>query len=167
MLEGECNPAYTTMRINECIRQYRQKLLDMTMSEFEAAVQSLIRLKKDRLKSVSAEFNRFRGHIMSNKYNFDKLDDEVAHLEQLHKGDLLTFWDKYVNADTAPQYTRVDLQMWSAEIWQPSIDEFEAYPSAVLALYGCLRSRGQTALSITDLYEFVKASAASDNNGAE
>ncbi|KAJ1997901.1 metalloprotease, partial [Coemansia thaxteri] len=102
MVEGENNLAYVTKRINEFIRQYRQKLLDMTMSEFEAAVQSLIRLKQDKLKSVSAEFSRFRGHIVSNKYNFGKLGDEVAHLEQLRKSDLLTFWDKYVNAATAP-----------------------------------------------------------------
>ncbi|KAJ2471815.1 metalloprotease [Coemansia sp. RSA 2322] len=156
-----------TKRVNEFIRQYRQKLLDMTMREFETAVQSLIRLKQDKLKSVSAEFSRFRGHIVSNKYDFDALNDEVAHLEQLRKGDLLAVWDTYVNADTAPQYTRIDLQMWSAKIWQPSAGEFEAYPSAVLALYGWLRSSGQTALSIADLYEFVKASAASDNNGAE
>ncbi|KAJ2481196.1 hypothetical protein IWW47_005901, partial [Coemansia sp. RSA 2052] len=93
--------------------------------------------------------------------------DDIEQLKQLRKEDLLSFWDKYVNEDMAIGYTRIDLQMWSASIWRPSAEEFEMYPSAVIALYGCLRSSGHTELSIAEVQAFVLAAAVSGNSDAE
>ncbi|KAJ2833402.1 hypothetical protein FBU31_001914 [Coemansia sp. 'formosensis'] len=101
--------------------------------------------------------------INSDKYNFDKLDNEIKYLKQLSKDDLLAFWDKYVNEDTAQCYTRLDLQMWSTKIWQPTAEEFEMYPSTVLALYGTLRSDGHTALTIAEVQSFVSLAAPSSS----
>ncbi|KAJ2036402.1 metalloprotease [Coemansia sp. S16] len=163
VLEGESNPVYTTQRINEFIRQYRLKLQELTAEEFESSVQSLISLKQEKLKSIDDEFSRLWTHIESDKYKFDALDKDVEHLKRLSKDDLLVFWDKYVNEDTAKGYTRLDLQMWSTKIWQPTAEEFEMYPSTVLALYGSLRSEGHTGLSIADAQSFVSSADASSN----
>ncbi|KAJ2040200.1 metalloprotease [Coemansia sp. S3946] len=163
VLEGESNPVYTTQRINEFIRKYRQKLQELTVEEFESSVQSLISLKQEKLKSIDDEFSRLWTHIKSDKYKFDALDKDVEHLKQLSKDDLLAFWDKYVNEDTAKGYTRLDLQMWSTKIWQPAAEEFEMYPSTVLALYGCLHSDGHTGLSIADVESFVSSADASSS----
>ncbi|KAJ2810254.1 metalloprotease, partial [Coemansia furcata] len=138
-----------------------EKLQELTEEEFESSVQSLISLKKEKLKSIDEEFDRLWAHIKSNKYKFDALCEDVEHLEQLNKGDLLTFWDKYINEDTAQCYTRLDMQMWSTKIWQPTAEEFEMYPSTLLALYGCLRSGGYTSLSIADVQSFVSSAVAS------
>ncbi|KAJ2644568.1 metalloprotease [Coemansia sp. RSA 1694] len=167
VVEGESNPAYVTQRIDYFIRQYRQKLLDLTVEEFESSVQSQINLKQEKLKAIDAEFSRHWTHIKSDKYNFNSLSDDIEQLKQLRKEDLLSFWDKYVNEDMAIGYTRIDLQMWSASIWQPSAEEFEMYPSAVIALYGCLRSSGHTELSIAEVQAFVLAAAVSGNSDAE
>ncbi|KAJ2872800.1 metalloprotease [Coemansia aciculifera] len=117
VLEGESNPAYTTQCINEFIRQYRQKLQELTAEEFESSVQSLISLKQEKLKSIDGEFNRLWAHINSNKCKFDALDKDVEHLKQLSKDGLLAFWDKYINEDKAQGYTRLDMKMWSTKIW--------------------------------------------------
>ncbi|KAJ2035029.1 hypothetical protein GGI08_008852, partial [Coemansia sp. S2] len=85
------------------------------------------------------------------------------HLKLLSKDDLLAFWDKYVNEDTAKGYTRLDMQMWSAKIWQPTAEEFEMYPSTVIALYGSLHSEGHTGLSIADVQSFVSSADASSS----
>ncbi|KAJ2028439.1 metalloprotease, partial [Coemansia sp. S610] len=162
-LEGEANPVYVTLRIDQFICDYRQKLQEMTVEEFESSVQSLISLKEEKLKSIDDEFSRLWTHINSNKYMFDTLDKEVEHLKQLGKDDLLSFWDKYFNKDTAQRYTRLDMQMWSAKLWQPTPEEFEMYPSSVLSLYGCLRSGGHTALSIAEVYSFLLSAAASSS----
>ncbi|KAJ2691769.1 metalloprotease [Coemansia sp. IMI 209128] len=162
-LEGEANPVYVTLRIDQFICDYRQKLQEMTVEEFESSVQSLISLKQEKLKSIDDEFSRLWTHINSNKYMFDTLDKEVEHLKQLGKDDLLSFWDKYFNKDTAQSYTRLDMQMWSAKLWQPTPEEFEMYPSSVLSLYGCLRSGGHTALSIAEVYSFLLSAAASSS----
>ncbi|KAJ2749574.1 metalloprotease [Coemansia pectinata] len=163
VLEGESNPVYTTQCINEFIRQYRQRLQELTAEEFESSVQSLISLKQEKLKLIDGEFNRLWAHINSNKYKFDALDKDVEHLKQLNKDDLLAFWDKYINEDKAQGYTRLDMQMWSTKIWQPTAEEFEMYPSTVLALCGCLRSAGHTGLTITDVQSFVSSADASSS----
>ncbi|KAJ2026810.1 metalloprotease, partial [Coemansia sp. S3946] len=113
--------------------------------------------------SIDDEFSRLWTHIKSDKYKFDSLNKDVEHLKLLSKDDLLAFWDKYVNEDTAIGYTRLDLQMWSAKIWQPTAEEFEMYPSTVLALYGCLHSDGHTGLSIADVQSFVSSADASSS----
>ncbi|KAJ2748549.1 metalloprotease, partial [Coemansia pectinata] len=157
------NPAYVTQRINQFIRQYRQRLQELTVEEFDSTVQSLINLKQEKLKSIDDEFFQLWAPINSDKYNFGKLDEDIKHLKQLRKDDLLAFWDKYVNEDTAQGYTRLDMQMSSTKIWQPTAEEFEMYPSTVLALYGSLRSAGHTGLSIADVQSFVLSVNASSS----
>ncbi|KAJ2252504.1 metalloprotease, partial [Coemansia sp. RSA 455] len=149
--QGESNPAYVTQRINQFIRQSWQKLQELTAEEFESSVQSLISLKQEKLKLIKEEFGELWAHIKSGKYSFDKVDKDVEHLKQLSKDDLLAFWDKYVNEDTAQGYTRLDICMSSAKIWMPTTEEIEMYPSTILALYGCLRSEDHTDLSIADV----------------
>ncbi|KAJ2876421.1 metalloprotease [Coemansia aciculifera] len=161
--QGESNPAYVTQRINRFIRQYRQKLQELTVDEFESSVQSLISLKQEKLKSIDDEFGELWAYIKSDKYNFDKLNEDVKHLKRLNKDDLLAFWDKYMSEDTAQGYTRLDMQMWSTKIWQPTAEEFEMYPSTVIALYGCLRSAGHTGLTIADVQSFVSSADASSS----
>ncbi|KAJ2337006.1 metalloprotease, partial [Coemansia sp. RSA 2671] len=148
---------------DDFICDYRKKLQEMTVEEFESSVQSLISLKEEKLKSIDDEFSRLWTHINLDKYMFYTLDKEVEQLKQLGKDDLLSFWDKYFNKDTAQRYTRLDMQMWSAKLWQPTPEEFEMYPSSVLSLYGCLRSGGHTALSIAEVYSFLLSAAASSS----
>ncbi|KAJ2811215.1 metalloprotease [Coemansia furcata] len=162
-VEGESNPVYVTQRINQFIHKYRKELQELTIEEFESSVQSLIGIKQEKLKSINDEYSRMWAHIKSDRYNFGTLDDEIEHLEKLSKNDLLAFWDKYVNEDTAQRYIRLDVQMWSTKIWQPTVEEFEMYPSTVLALFGCLRSDGHTALSIADVQSFVSLASPSSN----
>ncbi|KAJ2744851.1 metalloprotease [Coemansia sp. BCRC 34301] len=154
-------------RINSFIRDYRQKLQDLTTEEFKSLIQSQINMRLEKLKSIDDEFDRLWTHIRSGQYKFGALDDDIEHLKQLCKEDLLLFWDKYINEDTAPTYTRMDMQMWSSKIWQPTAEEFEMYPSAVIALYGCLRSSGYTGLSIANVQSFVLAEAASGNSDVD
>ncbi|KAJ2340215.1 metalloprotease, partial [Coemansia sp. RSA 2671] len=125
---GESNPAYVTQRINQFIREYRLRLIELSTEEFESSVQSLISLKQEKLLSMDDEFSRLWVHISSDEYMFDTLDKEVEQLKQLSKDNLLEFWDKYINKDTAKHYTRLDMQMWSTKIWQPTPEEFEMYP---------------------------------------
>ncbi|KAJ2063966.1 hypothetical protein GGI17_001321 [Coemansia sp. S146] len=56
-----------------------------------------------------------------------------------------------------------DMQMWSTKIWQPTPEEFEMYPSTVLALYGCLHSAGHAGLTIADIQSFVSSADASSS----
>ncbi|KAJ2889338.1 hypothetical protein IWW38_004774 [Coemansia aciculifera] len=61
----------------------------------------------------------------------------------------------------------MDLQMWSANIWQPTAEEFEMYPSAVISLYGILHSSGHTELGIADIHKFVLSATVSGNSNIE
>ncbi|KAJ2880863.1 metalloprotease, partial [Coemansia aciculifera] len=104
LVEGESNPVYATQRSNHFINQYWQRLHDLTAEEFESSIQSQISLKQEKLKSIDEESTRLWSHIKGGRYKFNALDDDIEHLKKLCKEDLLSFWEKYFNKDTAPSY---------------------------------------------------------------
>ncbi|KAJ2060209.1 metalloprotease [Coemansia sp. S146] len=97
-ISDQNNPVYVTQRINQFVRQYRQKLQELTVEEVESSVQSLISLKQEKLKSINDEFVELWAYIKSDKYNFDKVDEDIKHLKQLSKDNLLAFWDNSIES---------------------------------------------------------------------
>ncbi|KAJ2008258.1 metalloprotease [Coemansia thaxteri] len=87
-------------------------------------------------------------------------DKIVACLKSVVKSDLLEFWDKHINPNTAPGYMRVDSQMWSSGTWYPSASDMAKYSARTLALYGCMHDEGNTELDIAMVDKFISNTAA-------
>ncbi|KAJ2745456.1 metalloprotease [Coemansia sp. BCRC 34301] len=81
--------------------------------------------------------------------------------------ELLGFWNKYINPNTAPAYTRIDVQMWSTKIWKPTAGNFKTYSAKTLALFGCLASEGNSQLDISKVDEFISTSIAAIGDSAD
>ncbi|KAJ2490202.1 hypothetical protein IWW47_005178, partial [Coemansia sp. RSA 2052] len=128
---------YVTLHINKFIDDMQQRLIDMTDEQFSNRVQSLIKQYQEWLRNVDDEADR------------------VKVLQTVAKEELLEFWNKYVNPSTALAYTRIDIQMWSAKIWKPSVSDVKTYSAKTLALYGCLKSEGNNGLDISKVDEFI------------
>ncbi|KAJ2461377.1 metalloprotease [Coemansia sp. RSA 2424] len=160
-VEGESNPMYVTLHINKFIDDMQQRLIDMTDEQFNNRVQSLIKLYQERVKNIDIEAERYSRKMKSGTYGFALDDKMVALLQTVTKEKLLEFWNKYINPRTAPAYTRIDIQIWSAKIWKPTVSEVKTYSAKTLALYGCLKSEGSDGLDISKVDEFIcKAIAA-------
>ncbi|KAJ2325155.1 metalloprotease, partial [Coemansia sp. RSA 2681] len=131
---GEPNPMYVTLHINKFIDDMQQRLVDMTNEQFNNRVQSLIKQYQERVKNIYTETMRYLREVKSGTYEFALNDKKVKVLQTVAKEELLEFWNKYVNPSTAPAYTRIDVQMWSAKIWKPSVSDVKTYSAKTLAL---------------------------------
>ncbi|KAJ2507307.1 metalloprotease [Coemansia sp. RSA 2052] len=139
----------------------QQRLTDMTDEAFNNRVQSLIKLYQERVKNIDIEAERYLRKAKGGTYDFALDDKMVALLQTVAKEELLEFWNKYINPSTALAYTRIDVQMWSAKIWKPTVSDVKTYSAKTLALYGCLKSEGNDGLDISKVDEFIcKAIAA-------
>ncbi|KAJ1649125.1 metalloprotease, partial [Coemansia sp. RSA 25] len=146
---------YVTLHINKFIDDMQQRLTDMTDEAFNNRVQSLIKLYQERVKNIDIEAERYLRKVKGGTYDFALDDKMVALLQTVAKEELLEFWNKYINPSTALAYTRIDVQMWSAKIWKPTVSDVKTYSAKTLALYGCLKSEGNDGLDISKVDEFI------------
>ncbi|KAJ2335854.1 metalloprotease [Coemansia sp. RSA 2681] len=154
-VEGESNPMYVTLHINKFIDDMQQRLIDMTDEAFSNRVQSLIKQYQERVKNIDIEAGKYLIEVKDGTYDFTYRDEKVKLLQMVAKEELLEFWNKYINPSTALAYTRIDVQMWSAKIWKPTVSDVKTYSAKTLALYGCLKSEGNDGLDISKINEFI------------
>ncbi|KAJ1801195.1 metalloprotease [Coemansia sp. RSA 2399] len=157
LMQSETNPAYLMQRIEHFIRGFRQRLADISQKKFERYATSLRMNREEKLKNLSEETNRFWRQISTGYYEFDKIECDMKMLKTISREDLLVFWDKYVNKETAPAYMSLAATIWSAKISQPSDDELAQYHGIVIGLHGCLERDGVDNLALEDVNDLVNS----------
>ncbi|KAJ2703291.1 metalloprotease [Coemansia sp. IMI 209128] len=159
-VEGEYNPMYVTMHINKFICDMQQTLLDISDEQFNHQAQLLIKQYQGGFKNIDEEAERYIQEVRSGAYDFMRYDKMAELLQSIEKEELLVFWNKYINPSTAPAYTRIDVQMWSAKIWRPTVSDFKEYSAKTLALYGCLHSEGNVEFDMGKVNAFLATAIA-------
>ncbi|KAJ1733777.1 metalloprotease [Coemansia biformis] len=148
LVQSEASPLYVCQRIDSFMHGFRPRLAEMTQERFESYVNSLRVTLEEKLKNLSDESTRYWTQLSTGYYEFDRIACKLKTLAGLEKGDLLAFWDQYVNPDTAHTYTRLATTMWSTRITQPTAAELARFPEAVIALHGCLEHDGARGLTL-------------------
>ncbi|KAJ2586247.1 metalloprotease, partial [Coemansia sp. RSA 1804] len=167
LVQSESSPAYVSQRIEHFVRGFRQRLVDITQKKFERYATSLRVNREEKLKNLSEEANRFWRQINTGYYEFDRIEHDMKILKTIRKEDLLEFWDKYVNKETAPAYMSLTATMWSTKIAQPTDDELEQYPEIILGLHGCLKRDGVDNMSLADVSQLVESAVKDGKTEAE
>ncbi|KAJ2223917.1 metalloprotease, partial [Coemansia sp. RSA 485] len=157
LVQSESNPTYVCQRILCFIRGFRQRLADMTQSEFDKYVNSLRVRCEEKLKNIFEEASRFLQHISSGYYEFDRISHDLATLRAVTKDAVLQFWDAYVNPDSAAGFKALTSTIWSAKIYRPSVLEMARFPEPIVSLHGCLWREGAENLALEAVDEFVAA----------
>ncbi|KAJ2638098.1 metalloprotease, partial [Coemansia sp. RSA 1694] len=157
LVQSEANPAYISQRINHFVRGFRKRLVDMTQEEFERYVNSLKVRREEKLKNLYGETSRYWTHVCSGYYLFDKIDRDIANLATIGKDDVVAFWDKYINPETAPSFTALTAAIWSTKIAQPSEADLAQYPEISIALRGCLMRDGIKEPTLESVDAFVQS----------
>ncbi|KAJ2721852.1 metalloprotease [Coemansia sp. Benny D115] len=147
-IQGESSPAYMTMRIDSFIRWCRQYLIDYSPELLANKVSSVVDIWEEKPKSIVDEAGEHWYPIESGLYGFNQMEEMIEYIKKLTKQDLVEFWDKYINPETATAYTRIDSQMWSTKVPMPTEDQFEAHSTGVTALHSCLYQAGLTNITI-------------------
>ncbi|KAJ2907761.1 metalloprotease, partial [Coemansia aciculifera] len=149
-------------RVNHFMRGFRKRLVDMTQEEFERYANGLKVRREEKLKNLYAETSRYWTHVCSGYYLFDKIDRDLANLATIGKDDILAFWDKYMNPDTAPSFTSLTAAIWSTKIAQPSDADLARYPDISIALHGCLMRDGVKEPTLEAVDAFVQSLTPAD-----
>ncbi|KAJ2784672.1 metalloprotease [Coemansia javaensis] len=160
LVQSEASPLYVGQRIDCFMRAFRARLAEMTQARFEGYVNSLRVGLEEKLKSLYEESSRYWTQITTGRYEFDRTARSLATLATLERADLLAFWDRYANPDSAPGYAALTTAMWSSRIRQPSEAELARFPGPVIALHGCLEHDGVRCLSLDALAALVRDLAA-------
>ncbi|KAJ2801146.1 metalloprotease, partial [Coemansia guatemalensis] len=158
-VQSDSNPIYLSLRITEFLRTYRQELVNLDKNELDSTIESLIRSKQEQLTSITNEAARMWNQIKSQLYDFEQIDKEVACLRKISKDDIVKLWDRFINPETAPQYTRTDFHVWPTSVQQPSFEELEQYPASVLALQRLVKDGTNYDVNLEELEDFVKTSS--------
>lgn len=99
LIQSERTPEYLESRIEAFLRGFKKTLADMSPDSFDGFKRSVINDRREKVKNLNQESNRFWGHVTNEMFFFDERDDDVAHLKPLTKQDMMDFFDEFINPD--------------------------------------------------------------------
>ncbi|OCK75895.1 hypothetical protein K432DRAFT_307572 [Lepidopterella palustris CBS 459.81] len=110
LIQSEKSPEYLEGRIDAFLTDFEKTLEEMSEEEFEEHKRSVINKRLEKLKNLTSETNRFWTHIVSECFDFEKVDHDVAHLTPLTKADLVAFYKQYISP-SSPARAKLAIHM--------------------------------------------------------
>lgn len=92
IIQSEKPPHYLESRVEAFLITMEKSIEDMTEEAFQKHIQALAIRRLDKPKKLSAECAKYWGEIISQQYNFDRDNTEVAYLKTLTKEDIIKFY---------------------------------------------------------------------------
>ncbi|EOD51237.1 putative a-pheromone processing metallopeptidase ste23 protein [Neofusicoccum parvum UCRNP2] len=101
LIQSERSPDYLEERIDKFLLDSGKMLEEMPEDEFESHKESVQNRRREKLKNLTQETNRLWTHVCSESFDFELVDQDVAHIVPLTKSDLLNFFDHYISPQSA------------------------------------------------------------------
>ncbi|XP_059803576.1 insulin-degrading enzyme isoform X1 [Hypanus sabinus] len=99
IIQSEKPPNYLESRVEAFLKTMEKHIEEMTEEAFQKHVQALAIRRLDKPKKLSAECAKHWSEIISQQYNFDRDNIEVAHLKTLTKEDIINFCKELLSVD--------------------------------------------------------------------
>uniref|UniRef100_A0A8C9F5I2 Insulin degrading enzyme n=1 Tax=Pavo cristatus TaxID=9049 RepID=A0A8C9F5I2_PAVCR len=133
IIQSEKPPHYLESRVEAFLKTMEKCIEDMTEEAFQKHIQALAIRRLDKPKKLSAECAKYWGEIISQQYNFDRDNIEVAYLKTLTKDDIIQFY-KVLLAIDAPRRHKVSVHVLAREMDScPVVGEFPCQNDVNLA----------------------------------
>ncbi|XP_077468560.1 insulin-degrading enzyme isoform X3 [Stigmatopora argus] len=133
IIQSEKAPHYLESRIEAFLCTMEKSVEEMSDEAFQKHIQALAIRRLDKPKKLSAECAKYWGEIISQQYNFDRDNVEVAHLKTLSKDDIMQFYRERLTLD-APKRHKMSVHVLSREMDTcPLVGEFPAQNDVNLA----------------------------------
>ncbi|KAH7042656.1 a-pheromone processing metallopeptidase Ste23 [Macrophomina phaseolina] len=97
LIQSERSPDYLEERIDQFLLDAGKMLEEMPENDFEAHKESVQNRRREKLKNLTQETNRLWSHVCSESFDFELVDQDVAHVAPLTKSDLLSFFHHYIS----------------------------------------------------------------------
>ncbi|XP_028738725.1 insulin-degrading enzyme isoform X2 [Peromyscus leucopus] len=124
IIQSEKPPHYLESRVEAFLLTMEKAIEDMTEEAFQKHIQALAIRRLDKPKKLSAECAKYWGEIISQQYNYDRDNIEVAYLKTLTKDDIIKFYKEMLAVD-APRRHKVSVHVLAREMDScPVVGEF-------------------------------------------
>jgi insulysin len=110
LIQSERQPEYLETRIDAFLLKFKQDFDAMSEEEFEGHKRSLINKRLEKPKNLDSESRRTWNHINSESYNFYQIDQDVAAIRALKKGDVQNFFARYIDPES-PARAKLSVHM--------------------------------------------------------
>ncbi|KAG9344403.1 hypothetical protein JZ751_011073 [Albula glossodonta] len=126
-------PHYLESRVEAFLCTMEKCVEEMSEEAFQKHVQALAIRRLDKPKKLAAECAKYWGEIISQQYNFDRDNIEVAYLKTLTKDNIMQFYRDLLAVD-APKRHKVSVHVLSREMDScPVVGEFPCQNDVNLA----------------------------------
>uniref|UniRef100_A0A667Z4I5 Insulin-degrading enzyme n=2 Tax=Myripristis murdjan TaxID=586833 RepID=A0A667Z4I5_9TELE len=133
IIQSEKAPHYLESRVEAFLRTMEKSVEEMSEEAFQKHIQALAIRRLDKPKKLAAECAKYWGEIISQQYNFDRDNIEVAYLKTLTKENIMQFYRELLAID-APKRHKVSVHVLSREMDScPVVGEFPAQNDVNLA----------------------------------
>ncbi|XP_029376409.1 insulin-degrading enzyme isoform X3 [Echeneis naucrates] len=133
IMQSEKAPHYLESRVEAFLCTMEKAVEEMSEEAFQKHIQALAIRRLDKPKKLSAECAKYWGEIISQQYNFDRDNIEVAYLKTLTKENIMQFYRERLMVD-APKRHKVSVHVLSREMDScPVVGEFPAQNDVNLA----------------------------------
>lgn len=96
IIQSERDPTYLENRVLEFLESLREIITNMTETEYQSQVDSLIAERLEKFKNLWEEGSKYWTDIESGYYEFDEVKKDVDELKTITKESLLEFFDAYI-----------------------------------------------------------------------
>ncbi|XP_067276926.1 insulin-degrading enzyme isoform X2 [Pseudorasbora parva] len=133
IIQSEKAPHYLESRVEAFLKTMEKSVEEMGDEAFQKHIQALTIRRLDKPKKLAAECAKYWGEIISQQYNFDRDNIEVAYLKTLTKEHVMQFYRDLLAID-APRRHKVSVHVLSREMDScPLVGEFPAQNDVNLA----------------------------------
>uniref|UniRef100_A0A8B9HMJ8 Insulin-degrading enzyme n=1 Tax=Astyanax mexicanus TaxID=7994 RepID=A0A8B9HMJ8_ASTMX len=133
IIQSEKAPHYLESRVEAFLKTMEKSVEEMSDEAFQKHIQALAIRRLDKPKKLAAECAKYWGEIISQQYNFDRDNIEVAYLKTLSKDNIMQFYRDLLAID-APKRHKVSVHVLSREMDScPVVGEFPAQNDVNLA----------------------------------
>ncbi|XP_046885005.1 insulin-degrading enzyme isoform X2 [Hypomesus transpacificus] len=133
IIQSEKAPHYLESRVEAFLCTMEKSVEDMSDEAFQKHIQALALRRLDKPKKLAAECAKYWGEIISQQYNFDRDNIEVAYLKTLTKENIIQFYRDLL-AIEAPKRHKMSVHVLSREMDScPVVGEFPAQNDVNLA----------------------------------
>ncbi|XDV49923.1 hypothetical protein PO909_019079 [Leuciscus waleckii] len=133
IIQSEKAPHYLESRVEAFLKTMEKSVEEMGEEAFQKHIQALTIRRLDKPKKLAAECAKYWGEIISQQYNFDRDNIEVAYLKTLTKENIMQFYRDLLAID-APRRHKVSVHVLSREMDScPVVGEFPAQNDVNLA----------------------------------
>nr|XP_033468874.1 insulin-degrading enzyme isoform X2 [Epinephelus lanceolatus] len=133
IIQSEKAPHYLESRVEAFLCTMEKSVEEMSEEAFQKHIQALAIRRLDKPKKLSAECAKYWGEIISQQYNFDRDNIEVAYLKTLAKENIMQFYRERLTVE-APKRHKVSVHVLSREMDScPIVGEFPAQNDVNLA----------------------------------